>query len=122
MSHPLLERVLLDAMHATRRMQTDAPGLVAAIPPRIADRLERALDVCAVCGGTERIHGCGRPEHAPQCHPYQPLVALPMLDACVGCGHRRESHDFAPPNDCHATPTCDCGPFVPPAREEGARP
>jgi len=86
MSHPLLTATLETALHGGQPMyqpgscddcRADVLSWVERIPPDIADRLERALDVCAVCG------------------------------------HPRDGHDFTPPNDCHATPTCDCGPFQP---------
>lgn len=66
MSHPLLTKVLDDALH--KPSDREGASVVADIPPDIADRLERALD------------------------------------ACAGCGHPRDGHDFTPPNDCHATP------------------
>lgn len=36
------------------------------------------------------------------------ILARHVRDACVTCGHDEDGHDFTPPRDCHATPTCDC--------------
>lgn len=80
--HPLLTKVLGDALRTKNGPQPTerfAGQLLAAIPPDIADRLEAALDVCAVCGFTQwsyvpregpaiRTHPMG------DGHPYQPLV------------------------------------------------
>jgi hypothetical protein len=87
MSHPLLTKVWARALSLV-----DEPGPVswdiaaahiAGIPPDIADRLERALDVCQYPGCPndgvslwhEHIDLCS-PTHKPRstCHPHQPLV------------------------------------------------
>lgn len=31
-----------------------------------------------------------------------------LVPRCATCGHPEDGHDFTPPRDCHATPTCDC--------------
>jgi hypothetical protein len=96
MSHPLLTKVLCDGYAAEfppiyvpdlldpneqlTRQRTFLGRIIGRIPPDIADRLERALDVCAVCGWVripddpdwhERDWvGSDPADH----HPYQPLV------------------------------------------------
>lgn len=46
------------------------------------------------------------------CNAYDRIEAADaarlVRDACVTCGHDEDGHDFTPPRDCHATPTCDC--------------
>lgn len=96
MSHPLLTRVLADAHHGSRSMKHrfafidptkshdprchDAGiALALAIPPDIADRLERALDVCAVCGmwsgwSDHEENQTVKALIGGSFHPYQPLV------------------------------------------------
>lgn len=52
-AHPLLTRVIAKAIRAMTDGEMGeflAIGEVAAIPSDIADRLERALDVCTTCG------------------------------------------------------------------------
>ncbi len=82
MSHPLLTQVLADGLypvfeHGEGRgyFVEEAAEVLAHIPAAIADRLEAALDVCAVCGMGHHD------EHFPEwhvnhehCHPYVPLV------------------------------------------------
>jgi hypothetical protein len=84
MSRPLLTKVLADALLQTfcwdRRPEAvgkDTEVVIAAIPPDIADRLERALDVCQhlLVDGLE----CGQPPDDDvhiydRTHLYQPLV------------------------------------------------
>lgn len=90
MSHPLLTKVLADALNSPGVFEDpldDDTGLatdvIAAIPPDLADRLERALARCAFpgCGESEDsiFHehlDCEPLDHEPTdiCHPYQPLV------------------------------------------------
>lgn len=82
MSHPLLIKVLRDVYWEEEAEAPRAPSeMVYAIPPAIADRLERALDVCDWNGcGRERTHSWhGDPdahEHDPKwsCHSFTPLV------------------------------------------------
>jgi hypothetical protein len=82
MSHPLLTKVLADAWLDADEDPAMAPdpadAIQAAIPPTIADRLERALDVCqypvrhtasGICERTEVGH-----RGLAGIHPYQPLV------------------------------------------------
>ena len=94
MSHPLLTKVLADA-YAVEFPPIEVPGYIdpanrlreqqafmervtAAIPPDIADRLERALDVCVepnCIGNTAHgpvEDGCRHPEEH---HRRKPLVA-----------------------------------------------
>jgi hypothetical protein len=73
MSHPLLTEVLdrswLDA--APESFDDPVVSLIAAIPPDIADRLEWALDSCAVCGN----HVPFKASHEKYTgHAFQPLV------------------------------------------------
>lgn len=97
MSRPLLTKVLADALRSTVAVSDEywaqspwPDDLVAGVPPDIADRLERALDVCQwqirgkglACGRLSHDHVhrhdevCDMPGHAPrlECHPFQPLV------------------------------------------------
>jgi hypothetical protein len=80
MSHPLLTKVLAEAwLDATPEAFVEPSDAIAvAIPPDIADRLERALDVCqypvrhtasGICERTEVGH-----RGLAGIHPYQPLV------------------------------------------------
>ncbi len=48
MNYPLLTKVLADAQGTPQHTFIDM--LVAHVDPAIADRLERALDVCQTCG------------------------------------------------------------------------
>jgi hypothetical protein len=78
-NHPLLTKVLADAWLATTGQSSYAgeDALTAAIPPDIADRLERALDVCAKCEMTDRLYSVGGDEYTHESvalHPYRPLV------------------------------------------------
>lgn len=99
MRHPLLTKELAEAAHTGQAHWTmegtalpctpdDCPfysetrELIERIPPDRADRLERALDVCAVCG-LERVaytrdrQAWTRGEHEDWAgHPYQPLVVV----------------------------------------------
>jgi hypothetical protein len=86
MSRPLLTKVLADALLQTfcwdRRPEAvgkDTEVVIAAIPPDIADRLERALDVCAVCGFSVSPDKHTESEDVARSagyshHPYRPLV------------------------------------------------
>ena len=71
-AHPLLTRVIAKAIRAMTDGEMGeflAIGEVAAIPPDIADRLERALDVCRDCGVEHAVHFPGTLSH-----PFVPLV------------------------------------------------
>lgn len=83
MSHPLLTQVLADGLypvfeHGEGRgyFVEEAAEVLAHIPADIADRLERALDVCQyvgygyVCNGPRDAHD---DERYPS-HPFVPLV------------------------------------------------
>lgn len=93
MSHPLLTKVLADALREHHgpsffpgghdvTILGETPEECAsriAIPPDITDRLERALDVCAVCGmwsgwSDHEENQTVKALIGGSFHPYQPLV------------------------------------------------
>lgn len=74
MSHPLLTKVLADAMTRSRPLP-NIDELAAGITPAIADRLEAALDVCSVCGlGHHDEHFPEQHDNHNLCHAFVPLV------------------------------------------------
>ena len=96
--YPLLTKVLADAMAKRAATVTtrdtsvwgrqEGQFTIAAIPPDIADRLERALDVCQRMDPDPAIGQCGEPEASEVhhrdlsvwpsesfwAHPFVPLV------------------------------------------------
>lgn len=79
-AYPLLTKVLAEAWAEPFAVESFDPGLaaelIAGMPPDIADRLERALDVCAVCGAPSAVREFhDREAEVFRSHPYQPLVA-----------------------------------------------
>jgi hypothetical protein len=84
MSHPLLTKVLAQGITEApepRRsgIHADAESIAAGIPPDIADRLERALDVCqyvyAFPDSGKSVCLQRRDKHLPTwAHVYKPLV------------------------------------------------
>jgi hypothetical protein len=84
MNHPLLTKVLGDAFYGSsdpdeHPSRAEVSGLmVDAIPPDIADRLERALDVCQYPVSNRASGLCERTEAGHRglygIHRHQPLV------------------------------------------------
>jgi hypothetical protein len=77
-NHPLLTKWLADCLPVTSEFYTRAElarDTIADSDPDIADRLERALDVCSFCGKDRGFVGHVQTDYPEmRGHPYQPLV------------------------------------------------